>query len=85
MSDSARDVAVLQLGSVIRAERSRRGLTQTQLGDLAGAGLNFIGQIEQGKSSARIGMILDVLHVLGFELTIGRGKDYIKVPEVIGA
>jgi len=56
------------LGSLIRQERKKRGLTQTALGDLSGTSINFISQIEGGKDTAHIGKVLRVLQILGIQL-----------------
>lgn len=63
---------LIQIGSLIKSERKARGLTQTQLGELAGTGINFISQIEAGKPTAHIGKVLRVLNVLGFEVKVER-------------
>ena len=60
-----RVITVEQLGETIRRERKRRGLTQQELADVCGVGINFISSIERGKSSAEIGKVLHVVEVLG--------------------
>ncbi len=68
------NTVTMQLGLLIRSERKKRSLTQTQLGEISGTSINFISQIEAGKSSAQVGKIFQVLQVLGFELLCRRGK-----------
>jgi HTH-type transcriptional regulator/antitoxin HipB len=61
-------------GNIIREERKKRNLTQTQLGDLSGTSINFISQIEAGKETAHIGKVLKVLQVLGVQLEVVYGS-----------
>ncbi|SFW30667.1 type II toxin-antitoxin system Y4mF family antitoxin [Nitrosovibrio sp. Nv17] len=64
------------LGAVIRAERKRQKLTQEQLAALAGVGIRFVRELEQGKESCRIGLALAVLRTLGLSVNVaGRGDD----------
>ena len=62
------------LGQAVRAERRAQGLTQSQLGDLAGTGLNFVSQLERGKPTVRFDKTIAVLSVLGLELRLIRGQ-----------
>ncbi len=63
-------MTVSELGASIRHRRKQVGLSQQQLADEAGVGLVFVSQIENGKESARVGMVLRLLDTLGLELTI---------------
>ena len=64
----------IALGGLIRAERKAQGLRQPDLAAAAGTSVRFIVEIEQGKSTARIGKVLDVLRQLGLEVHVtGRG------------
>ncbi len=62
------------LGQLIKSERKKRRLTQTQLGEISETSINFISQIESGKASAHIGKVFRVIQVLGFELHVLRGS-----------
>lgn len=55
---------IKKLGTLIRKERKKKCLTQTQLAKLSNTSINFIAQIEKGKVLAHIGKILSVLSVL---------------------
>jgi len=68
-----------ELGATIRKERRSRGLSQQELGDLAGTGLNFVSQIERGKETVRFDKLLALLRVLGLELFVTRGTRGINV------
>ena len=62
------------LGKIIRHERKKRDLTQTELGDLSGTSINFISQVEAGKETAHIGKVLKVLQILGIQLEVVYGS-----------
>lgn len=66
--------STITLGLAIEAERKHRKLTQTQLAERSNASINFISQIERGKPTAQIGKILEVLRILGLQLTIEKGS-----------
>jgi len=68
------DSSLKDLGKLIKVERKARNLTQTQLGELSGTSINFISQIEAGKSTAHIGKVFRVLQILGYELYCRRGS-----------
>jgi HTH-type transcriptional regulator/antitoxin HipB len=65
--------ALRELGSLIRSERKRRDLTQTELGQLSATSINFVSQVEAGKATAQIGKVLRVLQILGYEMHCLRG------------
>ena len=72
------------IGQIIREERKYHNLTQQQLGDLSGTGLNFISQLENGKATVRFDKLLEVLKVLGLSLELTRGKDPITTSTELG-
>ena len=61
-----------KIGAAVRKERKAKKLTQQQLGDLAGTGLNFVSQVERGKTSARLDKIVSLLNILGLSLQVQR-------------
>lgn len=61
-------VSAIDLGALIRTERKRQGLTQTDLAGLSGVGITFLSQLENGKETAEIGKALNVLATLGIDL-----------------
>ena len=68
--DRVKNISLTKMGALIRNERKRRKITQAELANLAGLGLNFISHIENGKETAHIGKVLHVLKVLGFEVEV---------------
>jgi y4mF family transcriptional regulator len=62
---TAQDIAIL-----IKTERKKQNLTQTELAGLCNVGLRFIVDVEAGKETCQIGKVLKVLDVLGINLEI---------------
>lgn len=52
----------------IQHRRKEEGFTQRQLAELAGVGLRFIRDLEQGKGSLRIDKVNAVLKLFGKKL-----------------
>lgn len=65
MSDHASNI-----GGIVRARRLKLGLKQQELAELAGCSTRFVHTVEAGKATLRLNKLLDVLNVLGLELTI---------------
>lgn len=59
-----------QLGTIIRNARKKKGLSQTQLGELAGLRQASISAIESGKPSTRLDTLMSVLAALDLELSV---------------
>lgn len=59
-----------ELGRLIRDARKRSQLDQATTADLVGVGPRFLGEVERGKSSARLGLVLKVLERLGLEVWV---------------
>lgn len=57
-----------ELGVLIREERLRQKLTQTDLAGISGVGFTFISQLENGKETAEMGRVIRVLTMLGIDL-----------------
>lgn len=58
------------IGKWIKRERKRQEITQKELAGLVGVSERFILELEKGKSNARIGKSLYVLHQLGATIEI---------------
>jgi len=56
------------LGEIIRLERKRQKVTQAELAALAGVGMRFLRELENGKASCQLGLTLGVLHSLGISI-----------------
>jgi len=57
---------------MVRAVRLEAGIDQAKAAGLAGVGTRFLGDVERGKPTLRLGLVLQVLERLGLELTIAR-------------
>ena len=65
----------MDIGSLVKIKRVGLGMTQSQLADITGNGTRFISDLENGKPTMQIGKVLDMLHVLGFDVIISaRGE-----------
>ena len=53
------------IGKWLKTERKRQKITQKELAGLVGVSERFIVELEKGKSNARVGKVLHVLHQLG--------------------
>lgn len=52
-------------GRLIRRQRRRHGLRQTELAALAGVGTRFVSELENGKPTLEIGRALRVAAIVG--------------------
>jgi len=60
------------IGQFVRQNRLLQGLTQQQLADRAGVGLNFVYQLEKEKPTVRLDTTNQVLRALGYEISVQR-------------
>jgi HTH-type transcriptional regulator / antitoxin HipB len=58
------------LGNAIREARKRTQLDQETAADLIGVGPRFLGDVERGKPTARLGLVIKVLERLGLEIWV---------------
>ena len=61
---------VVEIGQLIKSERKRQGVTQMQLAGIAGTGIRFISDLENGKGTIQVQKLLKVLQTLGLGLFI---------------
>lgn len=61
---------VADLGAVVRAARRAAGADQVNAAGLSGVGVRFFGDVERGKPTVRLDLVLQVLHRLGLEVWI---------------
>jgi transcriptional regulator with XRE-family HTH domain len=63
-----------QLGRAIRARRRDLRLTQQAVADLTGVNRAVVGQLEHGKGTVQLRIVLLVVQVLGMDFELrGRG------------
>jgi len=54
------------LSALVKQERKRTGLTQSDLALTAGVGLRFVRDLEQGKTTLRMDKVDQVLKLFGY-------------------
>ncbi|WP_020520983.1 helix-turn-helix domain-containing protein [Catelliglobosispora koreensis] len=70
------DERTSKLAALAQAVRSRRetlGLRQDELAALAGCSTSFVSFVERAKPTIQVGKLLDVLAVLGLDLSVVPG------------
>lgn len=60
-----------QLGTLIQHSRKARGMSQTELAQLAGLRQEMVSKIERGQPGSRIASIYELLAALDLEMNIG--------------
>jgi len=63
-------MTVKDVGKLVQAERKRQGVTQLQLAGLAGTGIRFVSDLENGKGTVQLQKVLKVLQTLGLGLFV---------------
>jgi len=59
-----------QIGDVVHYHRSKSGLTQKELADLAGIGKTAVFDIEHGKQTVQLETLLNVFNVLNISISL---------------
>ena len=59
-----------EIGRLVRDERRRQGVTQMQLAGVAGTGIRFVSDLENGKGTIQTGKLLRVVQTLGLGMFI---------------
>lgn len=62
------------IGALIRERRSRLGWSQAELASRVGVSRLWIVQLEKGKSTAHIGLVLRALKALGIEMDMASSR-----------
>jgi y4mF family transcriptional regulator len=73
------------LGLVVRQSREDRGITQVQLAAEAGVSRRWLSELEAGKATAEVGLVLRTFHALGLGLStypLGPGPGGIDLDEL---
>lgn len=60
------------LGKALREARRAQGLTQAEFAALAGVGTRFVSELERGKPTAEVGLVLRVLADAGIDVFVSR-------------
>ncbi len=56
-------------GELIKTERKRQKVTQAELAALAGVGIRFVRELENGKETCQLGLAISVAITLGISVT----------------
>jgi len=62
------------IGSYIKQERKKVGLTQSEFAMRSGLGLRFVRDLEQGKKTVRLDKVNQALAMFGMEAVPGRSE-----------
>lgn len=62
--------SVNEIGILIRDTRKAQGISQEQLAGVAGTGVRFISDLENGKERIQLAKVLKVLEALGLGMYI---------------
>jgi HTH-type transcriptional regulator/antitoxin HipB len=60
------------LGAAIADARRAAGLTQQELADRVGVSRSYLAQVERGRTSRLLDLVLDILRVADLELVVRR-------------
>lgn len=64
--------SVEELGEAIRTRRKELHYTQAFFAEFTGFSVSFISDVERGKATAEIGKTLQLLMILGLDLSVER-------------
>ena len=59
-----------ELGRLVRKHRRAQTLRQAELASLAGVGVRFISDLENGKQSLELGRVIKVLETIGLDIQV---------------
>ena len=60
----------VELGTLVREQRRRLALKQLDIAGLGNTGNRFIVDLESGKPTLQLQKVLDILELLGLEVTV---------------
>ena len=71
MAEAARRVShPAQLGALLRERRKTLGLTQVDAAALSNVSLRLLGELERGRTSVGLGLVLRVAATLGLDVSL---------------
>lgn len=59
-----------ELGALLRARRKEKHLTQTELAGLCGVSVRFVSEVERGRATAGIGLVLRLCARLALDVSV---------------
>ena len=63
------------LSALIRTERKKKGWTQEDLANRAEVSIPWLSQLERGKTTVQLGLVLRILKELQLSLRVGNDHD----------
>lgn len=64
------EMNVKEIGSLVRKTRKHQGFKQKEAAGFLNVGVRFLSDLENGKPTAQIGKVIEVLEQLGYELVL---------------
>lgn len=61
---------VTELGLQIKIRREKLGYTQAYVSEYTGLSISFISEVENGKETAQINKVMQLMQILGMDLEI---------------
>ncbi len=61
---------IAELGLAVREKRKQDGLTQQDLAAIANVGVRFVSELENGKETVQLALVMAVLQALGLQLLL---------------
>jgi HTH-type transcriptional regulator/antitoxin HipB len=78
------------IGALLRGYRAEHGLSQTQLAQRLQTSQRWVSEIENGKPTAHLGLVIRALNELGFQLDIsaspkskGKAKPRFSIDDIV--
>ncbi|MDP2341517.1 MAG: helix-turn-helix domain-containing protein [Deltaproteobacteria bacterium] len=59
-----------EFGAQIRARRKEKGLSQGQLAELCAVSVRFVSEVERGRASASVGLVLHLCTRLALDVLV---------------
>lgn len=69
------------LGQQIKSRRKKLGITQQSVADLSGTSVQLVIQVEGGKPTVRLDKLIAILHALGLQFKLEKGKQKLAIDE----
>lgn len=70
MQNNTPSPEIAEIGVFVRDRRTAAGMSQRELGELAGVGTRFVSELERGKPTVRVDVVNKVLAVFGKRLGV---------------
>jgi len=72
-----------ELGAQLRKRRKEKGLTQHDLAELCRVSVRFLSEVERGRESASVGLVLRLCSRLGLSVTVSPRESQLNGTSII--